>query len=140
MPTASNRLLAVTPGLSLDCLTRMAFSRLVRFSGSAPGPFPNSSRVPRRIAISTSSSLFSRRCRSTSASSAFRRAWSSSTFLCIDANASAGPAASDEFGTAGRAPAGFPALATAFPLSVSDTGSSLDFASICRFQFLTTAA
>ena len=40
MPTTGKRLLAVTPSVSPAVLTRIVFSRLAGFSGSAPGSFP----------------------------------------------------------------------------------------------------
>ena len=139
MPTTGSRLLAVTPSFSLVCLTRMAFSRLAGFSGTAPGSFPNSSNAPFRIAISMSSSLFSRRCRSTSASNSSRRAWSSATFLSIDANASAGPAASDAFGATVGLTDGSLDSTTVLLFPDPDTVASSDFASICRFHSRTVA-
>ena len=91
-----------------------------------------------------SSSFFSRRCRSTSAPNSSRQACISASLLSSDATASARPAASREppaavgaSGTAGRA-TGLPF--PAFPLRSFATGVSLDPASICRFQFLTTDA
>lgn len=143
MPTTGSRLLAVTPSFSLVCLTRMAFSRLAGFSGTAPGSFPNSSITPFRIAISMSSSLFSRRCRSTSASSSSRRARVSASLFSSAATASARPAASRGPAAAGGMAAGVEGSTPVFPSpavggfspGVFVTCVSLDPASICRFQF-----
>lgn len=131
MPTTGSRLLAVTPSFSLVCLTRMPFSRLAGFSGTAPGSFPNSSITPFRIAISMSSSLFSRRCRSTSASSSSRRARVSASLFSSAATASARPAASRGPAAAGGMAAGvegstpvFPSPAVGASLQVSSSRAS----------------
>ena len=120
MPTTGSRLLAVTPSFSLVCLTRIVFSRLAGFSGTAPGSFPNSSNAPFRIAISMSSSLFS-----------------------SAATASASPAASRGPAAAGGMAAGVEGSTLVFPSpavggfspGVFVTCVSLDPSSICRFQF-----
>lgn len=137
MPTMGKRLLAVTPSVSLTVLTRIVFSRLVRFSGSAPGSFPNSSNVPFRIAIWMSSSRSVRRLASIPASSPSRRACISASLRSIDATASARPATSRgpdaAVGVRGSAPA-FPSPAVGgFLLGVCVTCVSLDPAGLVTF-------
>ena len=114
------------------------------FPGLRPA-FPNSSNVPRRIAISMSSSFFSRRCRSPLASSLSRRAciFTSLPSIAMPARPPGRVPRSGcghRYGIRRHGPhVGFSFLAVVgFFLGVCITDVSLNPASIYRFQFLAT--